>query len=170
MPVLDNITNCCSWRRLDFQLQREEKTSTWMIMLSNASETKPTPAHKRKPIFPQQPGLKKHFSVSVFRRPLKSNCTQINCRPLIQFFAFKRTVRDSSGSGAHKLCIYNIKTKVQWKKGNEYPKNIQWRHFRVQLLQMPQQELWVGLEFQKLCHSRIMLIFKKPHDLCWMSL
>ena len=28
MPVLDNVTNWCSWRRLNFQLHRKKKIST----------------------------------------------------------------------------------------------------------------------------------------------
>lgn len=132
-----------------------------MIMLPHASETKPTPAHKWKTTsFSTTIWPYKAFCCECFQKTTQIKLHSNQLQTSYSVFAFKKTVRDSSGSGAHKLCIYNIKTKVQWKKGSEYPKNIQWRHFRVQLLQMPQQELWVGLEFPKLCHSRIMLIFK----------
>lgn len=144
---------------------KRKSPSEWSCFHMLVRQNPQQHTNETQPIFPQQSGLTKHFAVSVFRRPLRLQTSY-------SAFAFKKTVRDSSGSGAHILCIYNIKIKVQWKKGSKHPQSIQWRH-RVQLLQMPQKELWVGSdsEFQELQHSRIILLFKKPHYLlCWMSL
>lgn len=94
MPVLDNITNCCSWRCLDFQLHREEKTSKWMTMLSYASETKPAPAHKWKTTyFSTKIGPYKAFCCECFQKTtqiedlLFSFCLQENSKRLLRLWS-----------------------------------------------------------------------------------